>query len=284
MDITKYKHSQLKYLSSIVGSSPSELQILIDGIDDLYTERKEIKADKKTGLPKKYKDGTTKQRVIRPSNKRLKLVQSAIKTKILDHIPFPKNVYGGVKGKSNIQNAKCHQGHKYIFSTDLLDFFPSVNNTQVHKAFLRAGYSSHMAFWLTRLTTWKYELPQGTPTSTHIANLVMLEVDDLLIPFCEKYEITYTRFVDDLTFSSQKDFKHLINDLLEIIKSKGFKISYRKTYYKGDQVITGIKVLNNYIDAPDRIKEKAKLEKLTTARLRPYTNYVDRIRKTNNKK
>lgn len=98
----------------------------------------------------------------------------------------------------------------------------------------------HISHWLTNLTTWKYELPQGTPTSTHIANLVFLDTD-LLIDLCNKHNITYTRYVDDLTFSSQQDFQHLLTDILKIVTENNFKLSYRKTQYKGKQTITGSK-------------------------------------------
>src|SRR5690606_32967363 len=102
-----------------------------------------------------------------------------------------------------------------------------------------------------KLTTWKYELPQGTPTSSHLANLVFLETDFRLIELCNQNNIVYTRYVDDLTFSSSICFKHLLNDILYIVISGGFKISYRKTKYEGFQNITGIDVFNNYIDAPE---------------------------------
>jgi RNA-directed DNA polymerase len=89
-------------------------------------------------------------------------------------------------------------------------------------------FSPHLAHWLTKLTTWDHELPQGTPTSTHIANLVFLDTDIQLINLCNANNITYTRYVDDLTFSSPQDFKHLLNDILNIVIVNDFKLSYRK--------------------------------------------------------
>ena len=135
---------------------------------------------------------------------------------------------------------------------------------------------------MTRFVTWKGELPQGTPTSTHIANIVFISIDNKLIDFCNKNNITYTRFVDDLTFSSQKDFQHLIPEILETITSSGFRLSRRKTKYAGNQIITGIKVFNHKIDAPDNIIEKVELEKLSQDETPKYlTRYRDQILKTN---
>lgn len=281
MNSSQYKKSQLKYLCSIIGCQPYEVIYITEHIDDYYTEWFEKKPDKKTGDFKRYKDGTLKLRPIRPSLKRLKVIQKAIKNKILAPIPLPKNIHGGVKRKSNITNAKPHQGNKYKFTTDLLGFYPSVKYDQVFSRFLSLGYSAHFAHWLTKLTTWKYELPQGTSTSPHLANLVFLEIDDKLIPFSKANNLTYTRYVDDLTFSSQQDFKPVLNEILGIITSCDYKISYRKTSYQGDQTVTGIDVFNNFIDAPQKIKDKAKNENQTDKKIKPYSNYLNSIRRTN---
>ena len=137
---------------------------------------------------------------------------------------------------------------------------------------------------ITKLTTWKYELPQGTPTSTHLANLVFLKTDFELIELCNRNGLTYTRYVDDLTFSSQQDFREVLNDILEIVKSNGFQLSYRKTKYKGKQNITGIDVFLLKIDAHQKIKDKSKIEIETDAKIKPFTNYLNNITKTNIKK
>ena len=283
MNSSEYKNAQLKHLCSIIGCQPYEVEYITSHIDEYYNEWFEKKTNKTTGEFKRYKDGTIKQRAIRPSLNRLKIIQKAIKNKILAPIPLPENIHGGVKGKNNISNAKPHQGNKYQFTTDLQEFYPSVKYDQVYHTFLSHGYSDHFAHWLTKLTTWKYELPQGTPTSPHIANLVFLDIDKSLIPFCKENNLTYTRYVDDLTFSSQQDFRPLLNNILEIIKKSGFKISYRKTSYKGDQNVTGINVFNSFIDAPQKIIDKALAEQQIEDNIKPYTNYLNTIRRTNNK-
>lgn len=282
MQNSKFESYQLKYISSLVYCNPSELEYILNHIDDYYKEWFEDKKNKETGEVKTYKDGTSKRRVIRPSLNKLKAIQERIKDKILSSVDIPNNVHGGIKKRNNITNAKAHQGNKYQFTTDLQDFFPSISAKQINKALMLVGFSNHAARLITKLVTWKHELPQGTPTSTHIANIVFLETDQKLIEFCNLHGITYTRFVDDLTFSSQKDFKNSLNELLEIVLSSGFKIGYRKTLYSGNQTITGIPVYNNFIDAPDKIKDKAKNE--IDGPNKPYTSYLNQIRKTNKRK
>jgi len=110
---------------------------------------------------------------------------------------------------------------------------------------------------------------------------VFLESDKKLIALCKQHNLTYTRYVDDLTFSSQQDFRSILNTILEIIKDGDFNINYRKTKYKCDQTITGVDVFNNFIDAPEKIKTKAATEKLIDSTVKPYSNYLQTIRRTN---
>ncbi|HLP39011.1 reverse transcriptase family protein [Lacibacter sp.] len=284
MNSSQFKKNEFKRLCSTIGFKPLEVEGLIAQMDKYYKEWVEKKVDSKTGNPKRYKDGTIKERVIRPSLGELKIIQKNIKNRILATIELPDSVHGGVKKRSNISNAKPHQGNKYQFTTDLQDFYPSINAQRVYDTFIHLKFSPHYAHWLTKLTTWKHELPQGTPTSTHLANLVFLSTDMKLIEVCNKHMITYTRYVDDLTFSSQQDFRHLLNTLLDIVTSSGFKLSYRKTKYKGNQTITGINVYLNKIDAPEKIIQKSKAEIERKSDTLPFTNYLNNIRKTNTPK
>jgi len=283
MNSSQFKKNEFKKFCSIIGFKTDIVAEVISNIDKYYYEKIEQKIDKKTGKVKKYKDGTIKVRTIHPSVKTLKSIQKSIKKNILEQIELPSEIHGGVKKKSNITNAKPHKGNKYLFTTDLQNFYPNINHKTVYNTFLSLGFSNHFSHSLTKLTTWKYALPQGTPTSTHISNLVFLKTDYELIQLCNCYNITYTRYVDDLTFSSPKDFKEILNVILEIIKKNGFKLSYRKTFYKKNQTVTGIDIFLNKIDAPKHIKEKAKLEIINEMGHKPYSIYLNNIQKENNK-
>ncbi len=266
------------HFPSIIGFDEIELKELIKYIDSQYREWDEIKWDKKTNLPKTYKDGTIKKRTIRPSKAKLNLVQQKVRKLILSKIELPKNVHGGRKKHSNITNGKPHQGKKYILTTDLKDFYPSVNHKTVYNTFIDLGFNIQTAFYLTRFTTWKNELPQGTPTSTDISNIIFLKTDLELIKLCDERKITYTRYVDDLTFSAPFDFQNSIKEILNIIKNSKLKISWRKTIYAGNQTVTGIIPLLNKISAPEKILQKVEEEKQLSDDIRkPYTIYNNNI-------
>ncbi|MCL5028407.1 MAG: reverse transcriptase family protein [Bacteroidetes bacterium] len=200
-----------------------------------------------------------------------------MKTRILTRFEFQDYIQGGVKGKDNISNAKIHQGNKYFFTTDLRNFFPSVKYNDVYKMFISNGFSVDVSSLLTKLTTYKYSVPQGIPTSTYITNLVAILLDKELIDICKCNGIKYTRYVGDLTFSSKKDFRNLITDIINIIISNHMKISYRKTKYKiGPIEITGIEVRNNLIKPSREVKnkfEKAE-DKITKNSLRIYMERI----------
>lgn len=274
MNSSKFKENEFKKLCSIIGFKPSVVEPLILNLSDYYTIKIEQKKDKTTGDFKRYSDGTIKERILHPSHGKLKIIQSLIKKRILTPIALPDCVHGGVKKRSNISNAKPHQGKKYKFTTDVQDFFPNISYNMVYTTFLQQKFSPHFSHWLTKLTTWKFNLPQGTPTSTHISNLVMLPLDIKIIEFCNIHNITYTRYIDDLTFSSPVDFRHHLNDILELITTQNLKLNYRKTKYKGNQTITGIEVFLNKIDAPEIILNKASNQPSVI-------NYIKNIRKTN---
>jgi RNA-directed DNA polymerase len=283
MNFSRFERYQLKHLAAILKCNSVDLEFILENINDSYYEYQKYKKDK-DGITKTFKDGTPKKRTITPSFGKLKIIQTSIKRNILDIAEIPLHIQGGVKGKSNISNAKIHQGKKYKLTTDLQDFFPRVKNGLVYSVFLRLKFTNIQANWLTKLTTYKYGLPQGAPTSPHLSNLAFIPTDNELLELCRANGITYTRFIDDLTFSSPLDFQEQIEKILSIITTKGFKVSQRKTFYCGKQTITGIEVSNNHIDAPFKIREKAKVEASLTSGSRPFTTYVKRIRKTNKKK
>jgi len=283
MNSLQFEKKQFGYLCAILKCSPVALARILKIKDSLYSEWEEPKLDKITGKQKTFPDGTLKKRMIRPPKHDLKVIQRSINRNILSKIELVSNVHGGVKGKSNISNAKSHQGKKFILTTDLQEFYPGIKSARVYGFFLEQGYSNFMSSWLTKLTTWKNEIPQGAPTSPLLANLIFRNVDDSLLKLSSEHSLTYTRYVDDLTFSGPTDFRELIQTLLNVVQVDGFKINYRKTHYKGHQNITGIEVRNNYIDVPEKIKLKLKEEHEKGIENGPYKQYSDRVQATNTK-
>ena len=268
---------QEKLLYAVLKTNKTELETVIQNKQSYYYTFPKIKKDKKGNIV--YENGIPKQRMINATRGRLNDFQNIIAKKILSTIKLPPNIKGGVKGSSNIANAKAHLGKHYKFKTDIKKYFPSISQDRVFKMFIDNGFSNKVSTLLTHITTNNYELPQGTPTSTAIANLVFIPIDNKIISFCSTNKLTYTRYVDDLVFSSSFDFKEKILDIIHFVISDGFRISIKKTIYAaGSLEITGVLTKQNITDATNEYKELVKDKtiavKTTDARLK----YISRIK------
>lgn len=243
-----------KHLAYVLKVDFKEIQSIIKNIDTHYREKIIIKLDK-FGKPKLDKNGNPKQRIINPSLNRLKIIQKRIQKNILLNIELPSYAFGAVKGKDNVDNAKQHQGKKYKFTTDLKDFFPLITNKAVNEMFINQGFSHQVSGILTKLTTYKGKIPQGAPTSSTLANLVFMKTGDVLYEYSQRNNLTFTSFVDDMTFSSPNDFKEKVPEILEII-TKDYKISHKKTNYSRNPNITGLHPMNNHLKLPKSFMDK----------------------------
>jgi RNA-directed DNA polymerase len=270
--------SSLKHLAFLLKckASKDELILLCNSLsnreflfdDNFYRERREISEIKK---------GRFKTRILNPTKGRLKLIQSKIKTNILDNIQLPYYVQGGRKGCSNITNATLHLGNKFKFTTDIKGFFPSVTPVQVYKSFSSHGIKPEIARVLTLLTTFKGVLPQGAPSSSHVANLAFLPIDEIIYNYCITNDLTYSRFIDDITISSKKDFKNQTLIIISIMDKAGFKISSRKTHYAHIVDITGIETGNNGLK-PNKKFFKRLEESPSDASKIARMKYLDRVK------
>lgn len=274
----------LKHLSYELKVELSELEHIVSHLDSFYYQKEEVKLD--SNKQPKIKHGVIQKRILNPSIKRLKIIQKRLVKNILQKLDIPEYAYGGIKQRDNILNAKKHQGKKFIFTTDLKDFFPSISNKKVYEMFISFSFSPTVARILTKLTTYKGRLPQGAPTSPILANLVFIKTGKDLQAFSKEHNLVFTTFVDDLTFSSTKDFKNEAQAILERIVADGYKISHNKTNYKTKlPVVTGLVVKNNNIDLTDALKNKLKAtENKTEDQIAGLQRYADRVKAANIRK
>lgn len=168
--------------------------------------------------------------------------------------------YAYEKRNGVFEAASLHCQCIWLIKLDLTNFFETILEPRVYKLFRSLGYQPLVAFELTRLCTrirprgnpenrlWRGELtenlpytgsavghlPQGAATSPKIANLVMKSLDEKLYEFASLNELTYTRYADDLIFSSTKSFdralasKH-IETINKLLRDEGFWINRAKT-------------------------------------------------------
>jgi len=253
----------LNHLCSIIGYDKKEIAEIVENIDHYYYEFSEIKYNSKTGLPK-VKDGITQKRFYNPSRKRLKDIQNKLQHKILSKVDLIPHIQGGVKGCGNIDNSKIHKGNVYRFQTDLTNFFPSVSDSMVFNALRYKGFPKKVADTITKLTTFRTKdswnsksLPQGAPTSPTLSNIVFEKIDNQILDILKGENISYSRWIDDLTFSSNNDFREKCIPIIKCITGNGLKVSKPKTTYrKNKSIITGVIVGLSTMKVTEKFRDK----------------------------
>ncbi len=170
----------------------------------------------------------SKTRDLNLPSKELKSVQRALVRRLFRNVDWPSYLHGAIKGRSAKTNADVHAGAATIVKVDIKDFFPSITPTHVFRAWRTLGFSTKISRYLTRLTTYEGALPQGSPTSAPIANLVLGPEEAELVSQIESTGHRYTRYIDDITISGPNPRMHL-QEAIRVVQRSGFVISRHKT-------------------------------------------------------
>jgi len=176
----------------------------------------------------------------------LKAIQKKLHKLVFSKIDFETPSNYGIKKKSNITNAREHIGNQVIFTLDLKSFFPSIRPERVFIALKdELGCSDDVASLLTKLVTCNYQLPQGAPPSTDIANIVTFRLQRRLLGLAKQWGLKFTIYADDVTYSGTDIPVKVIDTVKMIIRTEGYKIHPAKggVFDKSSsQVVTGINI------------------------------------------
>lgn len=219
--------------------------------------------------PQKYKvykipKRTHGHRVIAQPSKELKEYQRAF----LDLYSFPvhSSAMAYCKGKSIKDNALAHVKNEYFLKIDLENFFNSIDNDLFWNCFDQCSRSlpnftfrdretvEKIIFWTpSKINNKKLILSVGAPSSPLLSNFCFYEFDQYLNEICIKRRIIYTRYADDLTFSTNvKQLLHtllpLIKDLLIKLFNNALRLNNTKTVFSSrahNRHVTGVTINNN---------------------------------------
>ena len=197
----------------------------------------------------------------------LKQAQRWVLTNILDKLEFHQAAHGFCRQRSIITNATPHVGADVVINFDLKDFFPSISYKRVKGLFHSFGYSETAATIFALLctaadveqlqldgktyyvATGDRHLPQGSPASPAISNLLCRRLDKRLTGMAEELDFTYTRYADDLTFSASGERIRSICNIIKytesIVTHEGLVINQEKTRIlrnSRQQEVTGVVV------------------------------------------
>ncbi|MDR3594960.1 reverse transcriptase domain-containing protein [Clostridium sp.] len=215
----------------------------------------------------------------------LKNAQRKILEGILSKVPVSDYAHGFLHGKSVVSGAKAHMADKpygentaLLINMDLEDFFPTITFERVRGMFKAFGYSGYISSLLAMICTYcermqievrgeiKYVktsdriLPQGSPASPMITNIICVKLDKRLSGLASKYNCIYTRYADDMSFSFIEESKDLnlgrfMGLVSKIVSEEGLNINQKKTRFlrkNNRQCITGIVINNDEIGVPKK--------------------------------
>ena len=213
----------------------------------------------------------------------LKNAQRKILNEILSKIPVSDYAHGFLKGKSVVSGAIAHIEQKaygneiqLLINMDLENFFPTITFERVRGMFKAFGYSGYIASMLAMICTYcermevevrgeiKYVktsnriLPQGSPASPMLTNIICVKLDKRLSGLASTYNCAYTRYADDMSFSfvdesSDLNLGRFMGLVSKIIGEEGLNINKKKTRFlrqNNRQCITGIVINNEEIGVP----------------------------------
>lgn len=224
--------------------------------------------------PKEYfhtfqipKLGSTEKRIIETPTGPLKeiLFRLSDGLQVLYHDYKTDAAFGFIRATNHdsdvrniLTNARCHLSKNYLVNVDFDNFFYQVNREKVQNIFNNYqifSFFPETESVLTNLVLYNERLPMGSPTSPALSNFATIDLDNELLLYSRKNYLVYTRYVDDLTFSSEKPIteKHF-DQLATIFQSHRFSIDPLKTkwYGKDDaKEITGL-IVGKSIAIPER--------------------------------
>lgn len=178
-------------------------------------------------------------------------LQQKLLRNFLEKQSLPVCVKGFRQGESYRTFLAEHIGSKFFLRIDISSFFPSVKEAQIKDELSRLlacdsdEEKEKLLNLICAITTLNGSLPQGASTSPAISNLVMARIDQRITKYCQVFDIRYSRYADDLLFSSAKfDFKNrrwFLKKIKYILSSQNLNLNYSKIKF-GEDVL----VLNGY--------------------------------------
>ena len=209
----------------------------------------------------KKKSGGSRQ-ITAPRTKSFMMMLSAVNDLLRSMYTPSEYAMGFTDGRSVVTNATVHKGKNYVFNIDLKDFFPSIEQARVWKRLQLVPFNFPVAIANliaglcamkesrqeeTGVIKYAYILPQGAPTSPIITNMICDKLDRRLGGLARRFGLKYTRYADDITFSSMHNVYQkngeFRKELRRIIKDQGFTINDSKTRIQKRgtrQEVTGI--------------------------------------------
>ena len=189
------------------------------------------------GRERPFQKKPNKVRTIDNPRGDLKKIQRRIYRKLLRPICFPTHIVGGIRKRSVSDNADHHLGTDLLVTLDIRKCFPSITNKHIYGVWRTLlGCSPAVARLLTRLTTFKRRLPQGSSASPLLANLFIWSIDQPIRRACIEKCVVYSTWIDDLGFSGTHA-RQLIQIVAKVLAGHGLRLAHKKIKVMGPMAV-----------------------------------------------
>ncbi len=163
-------------------------------------------------------------------------------------------------------NAMQHKNNDYLVNIDLEDFFHFIRWQLVYDSLSRPPFKIHesVARQICNISIFEGRLPMGAPTSPALSNIAAFTLDQEILNYCRQENLTYTRYVDDMSFSAMALIaERQFQQISSIIVSHGYELNMKKYKQFGPgetKKITGLEVKDTIIRVPDDFINEVKAE------------------------
>ncbi|MCM3037517.1 reverse transcriptase family protein [Bacillus pumilus] len=210
-------------------------------------------------------------------------LQGNLKRNFFDYIPLSSHAYGYVKGKSYYDYLEQHVGNEIFLKLDIRDFFDSIKENKLREVLgyyvddIKVKEKLTLIDFIIKVVTVDGKLPQGAVTSPVLSNILFRHLDIRISRYCKKFGITYTRYVDDILFSSSSFYLHkkvFVNGIKKILRSYNLYLNTKKIIKTKNEIS-----LNGFV-----IGEEIRLSRKKTAHISAiiYCYHRTNIKNTDN--
>lgn len=241
---------EFEHLSKMIGIKRAELAKIVNSTEHYY----------RTFYIPKRKGG--KREICSPYPSLLHC-QKWIYKNILLQQSIHNSAHGFVPGRSIFTNATPHLKQRALLKMDIENFFPSIPINWVINYFSSLGYAKNVTFYLASICCLNGCLAQGAATSPYLTNTLMQSLDNRMAILSEKYQLIYTRYADDLTFSGNYIPHGYIKIVTNIIENYGLVVNREKTRLHikpGQRIVTGLSVAGEVLKLPRSTKRHLRKE------------------------
>lgn len=264
MKIIEFKQLDSIYsISKNFGISIRFIESVISTPNDFYEELR---------IPKKGRN-KNEYRVVYKAEPQLARLHSEIKSHLefniydrnrcADEQYIAKYSYGFIRGKGTKHNALIHLNKKRLLNIDIKNFFKSIKTEDVYHVLVNYGIPIEGAEILSKIITYNGVLEEGLHCSPMLSNLYCYKLDLELYEVGRKCGCSYSRYADDISFSSNGSLPKL-SMLMRILKKYNFLLNQKKTRFAKQgqaQYVTGLSVSDNkYPRIPRPVKAKLRQE------------------------